>query len=93
MDTLHSDSETSSFKATHQYFATVFKCPAPSRNADASLRSRLAKTLQLRSFELNYATGEARARSAIETRQTTTPAPAQAATHEGRLRHRRDSTI
>ncbi len=93
MATLHSDSETSSFKATHQYFATVFKCPAPDRNADASLRSRLAKTLQLRTLELNNSTGEARARSAIETRQTTTPAPTQAATHESRLRRRRDSTI
>ncbi len=93
MDTLHSDSETSSFKATHQYFATVFKCPAPDRNADASLRSRLAKTLQLRTLELSNSTGEARARSAIETRQTTTPAPTQAATHESRLRRRRDSTI
>ncbi len=93
MDTLHSDSETSSFKATHQYFATVFKCPAPDRNADASLRSRLAKTLKLRTLELNNSTGEARARSAIETRQTTTPAPTQAATHESRLRRRRDSTI
>lgn len=92
MDTRHSDSETSSFKATHQYFATVFKHPAHRRSADASLHSRLAKTLQLRSLEMNCATVEARAGSPIETRQTK-PAPAQAATHDGRLRRRRDSTI
>lgn len=92
MDTLHSDSKMSSFKATHQYFATVFKHPSHNRSADASLHSRLAKTLQLRSLELNCATVEARAGSAIETRQTK-PAPAQAATHDGRLRRQRDSTI